>query len=106
MWEMHGTISPIAAGSYVFCLKAAWEDTGGFDETVYASEEVWFSLALRRWGRKRKMKFKIIKIPVITSARKLDQYSLARLLTVGVFLMIFPWGVKSKKLCHVWYERE
>lgn len=106
MWEAHGAISPIAAGSYVFCLREAWKEVGGFDETVYASEEVWFSLKLRKWGRKRKMKFLIIKIPVVTSARKLDQYSLARLLTVGIVLMIFPWGIKSKKLCHVWYERD
>ena len=106
MWELHAKISPMAAGSYVFCLREAWRNTGGFDETLYASEEVWFSLALRKWGRSRGMSFVVLDIPVVTSARKLDQYSLARLLFVGTILMIFPWGVKFKKLCHVWYERQ
>ena len=106
LWEMHSIISPMAAGSYVFSLKEAWRDIGGFDESVYASEEVWFSLALRKWGRKRGMKFKVVNIPVTTSARKLDQYSLVKLLMVGTILTIFPWGVKSKKLCSVWYERD
>jgi glycosyltransferase involved in cell wall biosynthesis len=106
MWETHASISPMAAGSYIFCLKKAWEETGGFDESVYASEEVWFSMALRKWGRKRGMKFKIIDIPVVTSARKLEQYSLLRLLSVGLILTVFPWGVRNKNLCRVWYERD
>jgi len=37
-----------AAGSYVFCLREAFDAAGGFDERYYASEEIHFSRAVRR----------------------------------------------------------
>jgi glycosyltransferase involved in cell wall biosynthesis len=106
LWHFYIKISPLAAGSYVFCLKEAWQATGGFDEKLYASEEIWFSIALRKWGKKRNLPFIILDTPVVTSARKIKQYSSFQLLSVVIILMIFPWGIRNRKLCHVWYERE
>lgn len=106
LWHFHIKLSPLAAGSYVFCLKEACHDIGGFDEKVYASEEIWFSRALRRWGKKRKLPFKILDIPVITSARKINQYSTSHMLMMIFLLMLFPWGIRNKKMCHMWYERD
>ncbi len=56
-----------AAGCFIFCTRAAYETAGGFDETLYASEEIHFSRALKRLGR-----FVILKERVTTSARKTD----------------------------------
>lgn len=106
LWHFHIRFFPLAAGSYVFCLKDAWEDIGGFDEKVYASEEIWFSRALRKWGKKRKQPFKVLDIPVTTSARKMNQYSTLHMLGVIFLIMLFPWGIRSKKMCHIWYERD
>ena len=106
LWHFHIKFSPLAAGSYVFCLKEAWEDVGGFNERVYASEEIWFSKALRKWGKKRELPFTILDIPVITSARKIEQYSTTHLLGVMFLIIIFPWRLFSRKMCHIWYERE
>src|SRR3954452_12180897 len=33
----------LAAGSYIFCLRQAWEEVGGFDQGLYAGEEIFFS---------------------------------------------------------------
>ena len=106
LWHFYIKISPLAAGSFLFCLNEAWGDVGGFDERLYASEEIWFSNALKRWGKKRKLSFKILDIPVLTSARKIDQYSSFQLFSVVFMLSIFPWGVRNKKICHVWYKRD
>jgi glycosyltransferase involved in cell wall biosynthesis len=56
----------LAAGCYVFCTRQAFDRVGGFDETLYASEEIAFSRALRRHGR-----VVIVKEPVVSSGRKL-----------------------------------
>jgi cellulose synthase/poly-beta-1,6-N-acetylglucosamine synthase-like glycosyltransferase len=60
----------VAFGCFVFCTRAAFELVGGFDETLYASEEVAFSRALKRHGR-----FVILREKVSTSGRKLRAYS-------------------------------
>jgi glycosyltransferase involved in cell wall biosynthesis len=38
-------------GAFMFCTRAAYQATGGFDERLYWSEEGAFTLALRREGR-------------------------------------------------------
>jgi glycosyltransferase involved in cell wall biosynthesis len=60
----------VAAGCFVFCTRAAFEAVGGFDESYYASEEIWFSRALRRQGR-----FVILRNYVVSSSRKLDHHT-------------------------------
>jgi glycosyltransferase involved in cell wall biosynthesis len=81
-----------AAGCFVFCTRAAYDATGGFDETLYASEEIFFSRALKRLGR-----FVILKERVTTSARKAEGmtpwsmlWMMARLVARG------PNAVKSR----------
>lgn len=65
----------IAAGSFVYCLREAFEAVGGFDERVYASEEIWLSIRLNRWALRRGMRFAVIEAwPVVTSIRKLDWF--------------------------------
>lgn len=94
-----------AAGSYVFCLKQGWLDTGGFSTGVYASEEIWFSKALRKWGRRRGLQFAIIPIAVDTSMRKVEWFGVWGLLRHMLLLLLCPFLVRSRRACHVWYER-
>jgi len=105
LWTFLSKTFKWAAGSYVFCRKEGFVDIGGFNEEFYASEELHLSIALKRWGRKRKLKMKILDEPVVTSARKSDWYSTGRL--VGQFLIFFvmPWRLKSREGCRLWYDR-
>jgi glycosyltransferase involved in cell wall biosynthesis len=59
-----------AAGCFIFCTRAAYESASGFDETLNASEEIFFSGALKRLGR-----FVILEERVTTSARKAEGMS-------------------------------
>ncbi len=95
----------LAAGSYVFCHRQAWEEVGGFDERVYAGEEIFFSHRLKRWARQHGMRFRILTDhPVVTSARKVEWYGQWGLLWHCVLLMR-PGSVKSRAACALWYDR-
>lgn len=60
----------LAPGCFMFCRRSAFESTGGFDEALFASEEVSMSMALRRYGR-----FVVLREHVLTSGRKIRQNS-------------------------------
>ncbi|MBT7951723.1 MAG: glycosyltransferase [Gammaproteobacteria bacterium] len=97
----------LAAGCFIFCRKEGFEVTGGFSEKVYASEEIWFSLSLRSWGKKNNLSFIIIDEPgVISSKRKLDWYSEKQLVLLTVSLILFPPLIFFRKFCPHWYRRQ
>ncbi len=94
-----------AAGSYVFCLREAWAETGGFCEERYAGEEIPFSAALKKWCRKRGLRFRVIGAPpLVTSARKVENYGMWRLLRM-VFSLAMPGALGRRESCGYWYQR-
>jgi glycosyltransferase involved in cell wall biosynthesis len=103
LWNFMARMHKLAAGSFVYCLREAWVDTGGFSHQVYAGEELFFSRALRRWGRKRGLRFKVLTEAVDTSMRKLAWYKPHTVLWVFLRFLLFPWMLRSKKRCHIWY---
>jgi len=105
LWTFLSKTFKWAAGSYVFCLKEGFVDIGGFNEEFYASEEVHLSIALKRWGKKRQLKMKILDEPVVTSTRKVDWYSTRRLLGQFLIFFVMPWRLKSREGCSLWYDR-
>jgi len=104
-WNWLSQTFKMAAGSFVFCLRQAWQDVHGFPETVYASEELFFSRALQKWGKQRGLAFIILKYPVDTSMRKTRWYCPWQLLWMMVKLVLFPWHLKKREHCALWYSR-
>lgn len=106
LWERISVLLKIAAGSYLFCQRVAFEAVGGFDEKLYASEEVRLSRLLKKWGRTHGRSFVILdKTPIQTSARKMEWYRGLRMLGWIFFLPIAPIAVRYRKLCGFWYKR-
>jgi glycosyltransferase involved in cell wall biosynthesis len=106
LWERISRLTNTAAGSFVFCRRDAFEAIGGFDQKLYASEEVRFSRLIKKWGRPRGLRFTILtESPVMTSARKLQWYSGPQILGWVFFMMLAPIVVRSRKLCGFWYKR-
>ncbi len=96
----------VAAGSFVYCLREGFEAVGGFSEAVYASEEIWFSRQLKRWGRERGLAFEVLDVdPVVTSARKLEWFSPLRMAVHTIVLALLPFLVRFKSACGPWYRR-
>jgi glycosyltransferase involved in cell wall biosynthesis len=90
----------LGAGAFLFTTRRDFDAVGGFDETLFIGEEVYFSLALRKLGR-----LKILREPVLTSGRKLRMYSAREVLgnTVRV-LFRGPRAARSREGLHLWYD--
>lgn len=86
-------------GCFVFCTRQAFEAVGGFDETVYAGEEIWFSWALGKRGR-----FVILNYPVLTSGRKGRLYTPTELWGTMGRMLVNPWASKRRDGLDVWYD--
>ena len=105
-WNWLSVKLDLAAGCFIYCLREAFEQSGGFSEKVYASEEIWLSRRLRSWGRKHNMRFIIIEgHPITTSLRKLQWYSPSKLVMLSAPVLLFPPAVFFKGLCSTWYRR-
>jgi glycosyltransferase involved in cell wall biosynthesis len=92
--------SSITGGCFLFCSRAGFEAVGGFDETLFASEEIRLCRALRGQGD-----FVILREAVITSGRKLRTYTgweilgaMARIAFAGRA------GVKDRSRLGIWYD--
>ena len=97
LWTMRA--ASLAAGCFVFCTRSAFEATGGFDETVYATEELWFSRALKRQGR-----FVLLRDTVTTSSRKLRTYSGLEVLRMTAPLFYRGFAVfRDRRHLGLWY---
>jgi glycosyltransferase involved in cell wall biosynthesis len=106
-WNYVSAKRSLAAGSYLYVTRECFDAVGGFNEKVYASEEIWFSKKCIKWGKKNNKVFKVIDdIKIVTSGRKTKQYSTFRLYTAMFFFMIFPFAVRFKRFCFIWYDRE
>ncbi|HYV06653.1 MAG TPA: glycosyltransferase [Blastocatellia bacterium] len=89
----------IACGCFLFCTRRAFEAAGGFDETLFASEEIAMSRALKRQGR-----FIVLREAVTTSGRKLRMYSGREIIRLfGSILLAGPKALKSRDALEVWY---
>ncbi len=89
----------LAAGCFIFCTRDSFEAVGGFDETLFAAEEVVLSRALRRQGR-----FVILREHVVTSGRKLRSHSPGEIL--GGLLRVAVGGragLSSRDRLGIWY---
>jgi len=92
-------LAGMAAGCYLYCTRQAFDRTGGFNESFYASEELWMSAAIKRVGR-----FVIVRDAVITSGRKMRTHSAAEI--YGLFLrsaLMGPSSVQRREGLDLWY---
>jgi glycosyltransferase involved in cell wall biosynthesis len=106
LWGIYVRSSGVGVGM-MHCRKADFEAFGGFDETIYAAEDVQFAYDLKKIGKPRGQKFNLIKKGwIITSTRKIDQ---TPLLTMLAKLIGFGFGlqkkIRSKEYCEHWYEK-
>ena len=106
LWNSLALRLHLAAGCFIYCLREAYEDIGGFSERVFVSEEIWFSRALRKWGRPRKLAFLVIAQPRIRTSSRKVQVRPVRNLLAFFFVLVFPPAIYSRKLSALWYQRK
>ena len=90
----------LAAGCFIFCSHAAFDAIGGFDERLFAAEEIAFSRALRRYGP-----VVILRETVMTSGRKLRTHSAWDLVRLCADLLRRGTAVvRSREALSLWYS--
>ena len=103
-WNLISSTFGWAAGSFVYCLRGAFEAIDGFSEKVYASEEIWLSRDLKRWGGERKLLFRIITDHYVTTSARKFGHPIRNTLGFLTFLL-FPPAIYFRRLCFPWYRR-
>jgi len=106
LWNGLSPLFKVAAGSFIFCTREAFDGAGGFDPSLYAAEDVSMSLRLRLWGRKKGLRFVILKSPGVSSARRVKMTSKLKLLSTFCLIALMPWRLRSKKGCAMWYDHK
>lgn len=106
LWGLYVRCSGVGVGM-MHCRKADFEAFGGFDETIYAAEDVQLAYDLKKIGKSRGQKFNLIKKGwILTSTRKIDQ---TPLFTMIAKLVGFGFGlqkkIRSKEYCEHWYDK-
>lgn len=95
-----------ASGALMVCRADAFRDVGGFNQDLYAADEIDLSRLLKKWGRKRGLKFTILnRHPLVTSARKLELYSIREMASQFLQVLLHPRkALKNKKKLPIWYD--
>ena len=94
-----------AAGSFFFTRRDAFEAGGGFDETVYAGEEVWLARRIKVWAKPQGLAFRVISDPpVVTSGRKSEWFSTGDFIGQLAIIFLIPRATRSRRLCAMWYR--
>ena len=106
LWTGTSVLFRWAAGALIVCRRDAFQDIGGFDQELYALDEIRLSKQLKQWGRQDGLQFRILtRHPLETSSRKISLYSGREI--AGQIFRIFLLPKKTlqdKKHLSVWYD--
>jgi glycosyltransferase involved in cell wall biosynthesis len=106
LWNWISRSLRYVAGSFIFCETEAFRELGGFDETLYASEEIDLSRRLKKAARRRGLSICILEQhPLVTSGRKLQLYTpweYTRFLATT--LLTAKRNLRRREACHLWYD--
>lgn len=100
-WNTISKTFAAPAGSFFFVNKEAFDAVGGFDEAYFATEELHLGKELKRLGR-----LTIVKAPILTSPRKVHEFSGWEIGKMLLLISIAPRRtLKDRDKLNVWYER-
>jgi glycosyltransferase involved in cell wall biosynthesis len=106
LWTGTSIVCRWAAGALVVCRRDAFQEVGGFDQNLYALDEIRLSKQLKQWGRQHGLQFTILtNHPLETSPRKVSLYT-GREIAGQIFRIFFlpKRTLQDKKQLSVWYD--
>ena len=94
-----------AAGSFLFCEVNAFRKLDGFNNEMFAAEEVEYCERLNRLGKSLAKRFIMLSPPVITFGRKVKALFTPKNLVHGIEAL-FTAGdaLKNRDNCEYWYD--
>ncbi len=93
-------------GRFIFCAASAFRKIGGFDNRLFASEEIDLSKRLKKLARGLGRRGVILhRHPLVTSARKMHLYTSGEHLRF-LARTVFGFGrtLRDRDACHTWYD--
>lgn len=92
----------LAGGCFIFVKRSAFDAAGGFSEELYGTEEVAFAQQLKKLGR-----FVLLRVPVLSSARKMHQFTPWQLAKMSVFqLLRGKRAFRDRRGLDIWYGEQ
>ena len=105
-WNCISRLAKWAAGSFIFCEAAVFREVGGFNQDLYASEEIDLFKHLKRIAKTQGKRIDILyRHPLLTSDRKMRLYG-GRDHIRFLAKMLFSGGraLRNRKDCYTWYD--
>jgi len=105
-WNVLSYTARWMAGSFIFCETSVFQDLGGFDQTLFASEEIDFSRRLKRRAHLDGRRIRIIGRPRLhTSGRKVHLYSYGEYARLLWHTVRTRGGcLRRRESCAIWYD--
>jgi glycosyltransferase involved in cell wall biosynthesis len=106
LWNGVSRTFRLLAGSFIFCDAAVFRSLGGFNEELFASEEIELSKRLKQVARDKGKRLVILhEHPIVTSGRKLKLYTpREHVWFLAKTIFGFGFTLKSRAACHTWYD--
>ena len=106
LWTVCSVAFRWACGALVVCRADAFREVGGFDQTLFAADEISLSQLLKQWGRQHQLKFTILtRHPLVTSSRKIKLYSAGEIVGQIFSVLLSPRkSLQDKKKLPIWYD--
>ncbi|MGH8685063.1 MAG: glycosyltransferase [Nitrosospira sp.] len=105
LWTGTSILFRWAAGALVVCRSDAFREVGGFNQELYAADEITLSQQLKKWGRQRGLRFAILtKHPLESSSRKMTLYSRQEITRQILRVMLHQLrSLQVRKQLSIWY---
>ena len=106
LWNFLSRRLRLMAGSFIFCESAAFRKIGGFNNEMFAGEELDLSKRLQQLARETGREIVILhRHPLLTSARKMKLYT-AREHLRFILRAVFNQrrALTSREEAHLWYD--
>lgn len=106
LWTGISILFRWAAGALVVCRSDAFREVGGFNQELYAADEIGLSQQLKKWGRQRGLQFVILtRHPLESSSRKAVLYSEREMAGQILRVILRPRrSLQDKKQLPIWYD--
>ena len=105
LWNCSSRMGRWLAGSFIFVEAATFRELGGFNNELFAAEELDLSRRLKQRSRETGRGVVILhRHPLVTSARKLRLYTLWDHLKLLAHVLVNRRALTRRESCTLWYD--
>lgn len=106
LWNSISRVGKLLAGSFIFCEATAFRQVEGFNNELFAAEEIDLSRRLKQVARERKKRIVILRRhPLLTSGRKMHLYTAREHFRFLLKVVLSRKKVLSNRdACNTWYD--